>query len=575
MEDMRYAFTAAVERALAEAAAWTCDPASDRLEAPAVLLGLLTETECRAAIALARSGVDPAAVLRRWPGLARSEARYPAWGQAPAAKPPLADGTPVRRFAPDLETSLSEAARRFRIFGPSVELATEHVLLGLAAVDHEVSEWLLCQGVEPDAIEADIRRLSGDEVTRATSLPPIPLEESPTGNRFNGPEGEAPAEPCEDVDSAGSRAARQEPRPPGAAGNPPSTQCSALPHDRVHALRIVDAAANRGREGLRVVEDFVRFVLDDVHLTRLLKSLRHDMTAALGRFSSSERLAARETQADVGTRVETAAERSRGDSAEVLAANFARLQESLRSLEEFAKVLDREASAPFEQLRYRSYTLQRAVEMTRTGLQRLGHARLYVLIDGCATLDAFCRLAGGLVASGVHAIQLRDKRLEDRRLIERARALREITAAAGVLFIMNDRPDLAVVAQADGVHVGQEELSVKDARTVVGPERIVGVSTHSIQQARQAVLDGASYLGVGPTFPSGTKDFTEFPGIALVRAVAQEIRLPAFAIGGITLGNLPQVLQAGLFRVAVSGAIARSADPAAAARAFLGVLGNR
>ena len=101
------------------------------------------------------------------------------------------------------------------------------------------------------------------------------------------------------------------------------------------------------------------------------------------------------------------------------------------------------------------------------------------------------------------------------------------------LFIINDRPDLAALARADGVHVGQEELSVKDARSIVGPETLVGVSTHSIEQARQAVLDGANYIGVGPTFPSGTKQFEQFPGVELLRAVAAEIRLPAFAIGGI------------------------------------------
>ena len=107
---------------------------------------------------------------------------------------------------------------------------------------------------------------------------------------------------------------------------------------------------------------------------------------------------------------------------------------------------------------------------------------------------------------------------------------------------MNDRPDLAVLAGADGVHVGQEELSVKDARRIVGPSALVGVSTHSIQQARAAVLDGANYIGVGPTFPSGTKTFAAFTGVELLQAVQAEIRLPAFAIGGVTAANLPQVL---------------------------------
>src|SRR5690606_32363494 len=104
----------------------------------------------------------------------------------------------------------------------------------------------------------------------------------------------------------------------------------------------------------------------------------------------------------------------------------------------------------------------------------------------------------------VHVLQLRDKRLQDRELLERARRLRELTESTATLFIMNDRPDLALLAGADGVHVGQEELSLSDARAIVGPRLLIGVSTHSLQQARAALADGADYIGVGPTFPSNT-----------------------------------------------------------------------
>ena len=140
---------------------------------------------------------------------------------------------------------------------------------------------------------------------------------------------------------------------------------------------------------------------------------------------------------------------------------------------------------------------------------------------------------------------------------------------------MNDRADLAVLAHADGVHVGQEEVSVKDARRIVGPEAFVGVSTHCIEQARQAALDGASYVGVGPTFPSGTKSFEHFPGVELLRAVSAEIRLPAFAIGGIDRENLAEVLSTGFTRVALSGAIASAADPAAATKEIAELLRHR
>ena len=140
-----------------------------------------------------------------------------------------------------------------------------------------------------------------------------------------------------------------------------------------------------------------------------------------------------------------------------------------------------------------------------------------------------------------------------------------ITAESGTLFILNDRPDIAVLSEADGVHVGQDELSVADARRIVGPERLVGVSTHSIEQARQAVLDGANYLGVGPTFRSGTKSFDEFAGLDYVRQVAAEISLPSFPIGGIDLTNVAEVVAAGTRRIAVSGAICRSERPVAVA----------
>jgi thiamine-phosphate pyrophosphorylase len=330
---------------------------------------------------------------------------------------------------------------------------------------------------------------------------------------------------------------------------------------RISLLRILDAAANRAREGLRVLEDWVRFGLDDPHLTAHLKEIRHDLAASLAGIPLDQRLAARETRADVGTQIGTASESQRNGPNEVLTANFLRLEESLRSLEEYGKIIDPSVGMAIEQLRYRVYTVQRAVDATRRGGERLATARLYVLLDGRSSVAEFERMAVSLIEAGVDVLQLRDKRLADRELIDRARRLRRLTTGTATQLIINDRPDLAVLAEADGVHVGQDELSVKDARTVVGPDALIGVSTHSLQQARQAVLDGANYIGVGPTFPSGTKQFDHFPGVELLRAVAGEIGLPAFAIGGIAKENVGEVLAAGFKRVAIGGAITGADDP--------------
>ncbi|MFZ5830439.1 MAG: thiamine phosphate synthase [Planctomycetota bacterium] len=335
---------------------------------------------------------------------------------------------------------------------------------------------------------------------------------------------------------------------------------------QVPLLRVLDAAGNRAREGMRVAEDYARFVLDDRHLTERLKTLRHALAEALTAVPRSHRLAARETQHDVGTGLNAPTEFVRSDARAVLAAALARTQEGLRSLEEYGKVLCPDLGKRFEQLRYQTYTLERAIEATQEGLARLKKARLYVLIGGCASEDQMAERAAELVQAGADVLQFRDKGLSDRELLSRARRLREVTQGTATLFVLNDRPDLAVLCRADGVHVGQDELTVKDTRTIVGPRCLVGVSTHSIEQARQAVLDGANYIGVGPTFPSTTKPFAAFPGTALLAAVAAEIGLPAFAIGGINEDNLEAVLATGIGRVAVSGAVCAAADHMAAAR---------
>ena len=354
---------------------------------------------------------------------------------------------------------------------------------------------------------------------------------------------------------------------------------SVPPSEHIAALRIIDANFNRALEGFRVVEELCRFSLADRHLAARLKQLRHDLAAARASLATETLHTARETQTDVGTSITCDAEQTRNSLAEVAAANWQRTQEALRAMEEYAKLVAPELAGKVEMLRYQTYTLAKAFTTTAHSQAQLAGARLYVLIDGDTSECAFAERVRDLIAAGVHVLQLRDKQLDDRTLLARARLLRRVideirnpqSAIRNPLLILNDRPDLAVLARADGVHLGQEELTVHDARQIVGPDMLIGVSTHTIEQARQAVLDGASYLGCGPTFPSGTKHFDHFPGLDFLRQVAAEISLPAFAIGGITADNLPQVLATGFTRVAVRGFVATAKDPADL-RAFLASL---
>jgi thiamine-phosphate pyrophosphorylase len=338
-------------------------------------------------------------------------------------------------------------------------------------------------------------------------------------------------------------------------------------------MRMIDAAVNRAGEGLRVVEDFARFVLDDPHLTRLAKALRHNFAEAAAMIAARDRHSARDTQHDVGTIISMAGEGARADTWAVCVAGLKRAQQSLRSLEEYGKLSDGKFAEEIQRIRYRLYTLEKAIDTERTSREWLADVRLCVLVDGRESAAAFETLVTALVEAGVGMIQLREKRLADRELVARARLLREATRGKSTLAIVNDRADVAAAVHADGVHLGQVDLSVKDARTIIGTRMLVGVSAHNIEQARAAVLDGANYLGIGPTFPSTTKSFDHYPGIDLLRAVAAEIRLPTFAIGGIDAGNLPDVLATGISRAAVGAAVTEADHPAGATRALAERLG--
>lgn len=180
-------------------------------------------------------------------------------------------------------------------------------------------------------------------------------------------------------------------------------------------------------------------------------------------------------------------------------------------------------------------------------------------------------IAEAAVAGGADMIQLRDKSGNLRDLLPQARALRALCRARGVLFIVNDRVDLALAVDADGAHVGQEDLPPESARRLLGPRRLLGVSTHSPAQATAAREAGADYIGFGPMFPTGTKDTGYAPqGLDSLREIRRSVALPILAIGGISLDNVSRVIEAGATAPAVISAVAAAPDIAAAVAAFRG-----
>jgi thiamine-phosphate pyrophosphorylase len=337
--------------------------------------------------------------------------------------------------------------------------------------------------------------------------------------------------------------------------------------------RAIDASANRAGEALRVVEDVVRFVLDDAQLTLLAKDLRHTLATLLAQGALPHRVALRDVTGDVGIGAEPPVSLGRSSPADLIAANAARAAQALRSLAECAAMVAPEAAPGFEQIRYRLYALERTALAAARSRDRLAGVSLCVLVDGRADLAAFDRLVTTLVEAGVRMLQIRDKTLATPALVERVeRAVaiaRRHAPVEPALVIVNDRVDVAAAVGAAGAHVGADDLPTPLVRRVLGPQPLVGRTAHSVPEARAAVAAGADYLGIGPCFPSSTKSFGGFAPQEFLRTVAGEISLPSFAIGGITLGRLDELGALGITRVAVASAVTGAPDPAAAAAAFI------
>jgi len=195
--------------------------------------------------------------------------------------------------------------------------------------------------------------------------------------------------------------------------------------------------------------------------------------------------------------------------------------------------------------------------------------RLYCIIDrGILAGRDPVQVAAAAILGGADCIQWRDKTGSDRIFLEVARRLRELTRRLHTIFVVNDRVAAALLSQADAVHLGQEDLPVKEVRSLVGEQMLIGRSTHSLTQAQAAEREGADYIGVGPVFPTPTKPDTPVVGVDLIRQVKPAIQIPWIAIGGIDLQTLPLVLSAGATRVAVVRAVTGASDPEAAARSL-------
>ena len=332
--------------------------------------------------------------------------------------------------------------------------------------------------------------------------------------------------------------------------------------------RLIDANLDRAREGLRVVEDWCRFGLERDDLVISLKDWRQ----RLGKLHREHYKQARSTATDPAAGLDHPAQLDRHSPRQVVEANCGRVQEALRVLEEYGRSVDPPLASEAAAIRYGLYDLEVTCLRATGGnsrRNRLQDCQLCLITAPCP--DLIERVTAAL-RSGVAMVQHRCKSGSDRSRLAEAKALAALCQDHGALLIINDRIDLALAVDADGVHLGQDDLPTGVARGLIGPDRLLGRSTHDLDQVAEANREDCDYLGLGPVNTTAVKPERPAIGAELVGQALAISQKPVFAIGGITQANLSQLTAVGCRRVAVIGAIMGSNTPAESSQSLLNSL---
>jgi thiamine-phosphate pyrophosphorylase len=326
-------------------------------------------------------------------------------------------------------------------------------------------------------------------------------------------------------------------------------------------LRIIDANCNRIAEGLRFLEDAARFLLNDAELTRRLKTMRHNMVKTLSQFGPAL-ISERKVTSDVGTGTEIS---HRQDLLSLVTANARRVEEALRVVEELSKLPSLSSklrSKDFEAARFNLYTLQQELISRLTRRQKIEQLTgLYVIIDTqTLNFEGEVDAARKAIDGGAKVIQLRDKQQPKGELLNLATKLSDLCRKSGVLFIVNDYLDIALASEADGIHIGQDDLPLSVIRNELPVDSIIGLSASTPALARKAESEGADYVAVGAIFPSPTKPKAKVVGLERLRQIRKAISIPIVAIGGINRQNISEVMTAGADATAVISAVLSQKD---------------
>lgn len=301
--------------------------------------------------------------------------------------------------------------------------------------------------------------------------------------------------------------------------------------------RLIDANINRASEGFRVLEDIARFVLEKKSLAKDIREARHMVRKT---FKNSSLLKARDSQNDIGFNISQSSSIDVKESIDdLIDANFKRIQEALRSIEETLKILGfSNESKIYESLRFKSYSLEKEFRQRKS----LPKTDIYGILgeefsNGRSNLE----VTKEMITAGIKIIQYREKDKNKSEKFMDCKSIREVTKNNNVIFIVNDDIDIALAVKADGVHIGQKDIPIEEVKKLAR-NMIIGLSTHNKDQALEAVEKGADYIGVGSIFHTSTKkDVEKSDGLKFLKWVSENISIPHVAIGGIKESNIAEV----------------------------------
>lgn len=311
------------------------------------------------------------------------------------------------------------------------------------------------------------------------------------------------------------------------------------------SYRIIDANLNRAAEGLRVVEDIARFYFNSEEFSRKLKFFRHRLRKKMLDLNP-KLIFLRDSKNDIGL---TVSRQTRLDDKknclDLVSSNFKRIQEALRTIEENLKVVSQyKRSKSIEKLRFEIYTLEK--QFASLFANKLPQGIYGIISEKYSNGETIQSVVKEMIKDNIKIIQYSEKQNQKsfKIMYDECKKIRELTLDQGVIFIINDYLELAMLVDADGVHLGQDDISVENARRVVG-NKIIGVSTHSPKEAQHAEKSRADYITAGPVFKDDPKKKDEGAGLKYLEYAVQNSNLPVVAIGGINEYNLTQVLKKG------------------------------